>query len=124
MQFFSALTFFGRGTKMSCVDPILEDNIIPFASAIPLAVKVPMDSTPKFDCYIDDIFGAMLSRDLQLGVGIVPFVLHLFGRPQNPNDALSQDDLLSLEKFLAEATPSELKVILGWLLDTLCLLIS
>ena len=106
------------------VDPILEDDTVAFASAIPLAVNVPMDSKPKFDCYIDDIFGAMLLRDLKLGAGIVPFVLHLFGRPRNPTDALPRDDLLSLEKFLAETTPSELKIILGWLLDTRRLLIS
>jgi hypothetical protein len=41
-----------------------------------------------------------------------------------PNDTLMRDDLLALEKAIAEGTPSEWLIVLGWLLNTRRLLIS
>ncbi len=54
-----------------------------------------------------------------------PFVdrgrtLHIVGRPHDPNgrESFPRDDILAIQKFLAEAKPSERKVILGWIVDT------
>jgi hypothetical protein len=50
--------------------------------------------------------------------------IEIFGCPQSAGDTLSRDDLLSLEKAIAEGTPSEWLIVLGWLLNTRRLLIS
>ena len=96
------------------------------AQTLPLAIQPPnpTDTLPKADCYIDDLFSVMLESDASRGAASLPFVLHLLGRPQDPTDALTRDDLLSLTKFKAEAAPTEQKTILGWHIDTHSLIIS
>ena len=46
--------------------------------------------------------------------------LHIVGRPNDTSNGESfpRDELLSLSKFLAEAKPSQRKIVLGWLVDT------
>jgi hypothetical protein len=105
-------------------EPILEPPSVPFAIAVPLSVDLPVDDEPKTEVYIDDLFNCFLLRHLVKGGRILPFVLHLLGRPTHPGDAITRDDILSISKFLAEATPSELKTILGWEVDTRRLLLS
>ena len=79
------------------------DPATPFTAAVPLAVPMPPDRRPKFDVYIDDIFGVFREADLLRGARVVPLVLHLLGRPQDPLDATPRENLLSLDKFVAEA---------------------
>jgi hypothetical protein len=45
---------------------------------------------------------------------------HIVGRPNDTSkgESFPRDELLSLSKFLAEAKPSQRKIILGWLVDT------
>ena len=78
------------------------------------------DVLPRFDCYLDDIFGAFFSCDKAKSEAAIPLALHLVGRPNDTSNGESfpRDDLLSLSKFLAEAKPSQRKTILGWLVDT------
>ncbi|KAI2490826.1 hypothetical protein MHU86_23736 [Fragilaria crotonensis] len=50
-----------------------------------------------------------------------PLALHLVGRPCDPEvkETFPRDDILAIPKFLAEAKPSERKMILGgWIVDT------
>ena len=75
------------------------------------------------DVFIDDLFLATLVRDLPRAAAALPFVVHLFGRPLGTDESLQRDDPLSLTKFIAEATPAECKIILGWDIDTRRLLI-
>ena len=58
------------------------------------------------------------------GSRIIPFILHLFGRPLQEDESLQRDDILSIKKLLAEATPAEHQTILGWIIDTRRLLIQ
>jgi hypothetical protein len=46
--------------------------------------------------------------------------LHIVGRPNDTSngESFSRDKLLSLSKFLAEAKPTQRKIVLGWLKDT------
>jgi len=55
---------------------------------------------------------------------MLPLVLHLLGRPLATLESLTCNDLMSLTKFLAEVAPAEIKMVLGWILDTRHLLIS
>ena len=96
----------------------------PFSRALLLGVPMTADDDPKYDCYIDDVFGSYLAEHAARGEAVVPLVLSLFGRPNDTQESLPRDPLLSVKKFLAEARSSELKVVLGWLIDTRRFLIS
>jgi hypothetical protein len=91
---------------------------VPFAPASPLFVRIPCDGLPKAENFIDDQFLAFLESSKARGSAVLPFVIHLLSRPVAANEAMARDDVLSLKKFLAEATPDEQKVILGWQIDT------
>jgi len=105
-------------------EPEFVADDVPFAAADPLAVSLPEDDAPKADCYIDDLFAAFLEDDVSKGAAMLPLVLHLLGRPLATSESLTRDDLMSLTKFRAEATPAEIKMVLGWILDTRRLQIS
>jgi hypothetical protein len=59
-------------------------------------------------------------RDAVKGTAAIPLAIHIVGRPHDPNgqESFPRDDILAVPKFLAEAKPSEKKVILGWIVDT------
>jgi hypothetical protein len=79
---------------------------------------MPLDDlNPKAECYIDDKFVAFLESDMARGRAILPFLLDLIGRPVHSAEPVPRDDLLSLKKFLAEATPAKRQIILGWVVD-------
>jgi hypothetical protein len=101
-----------------------EDDSVPLAQALELAVELPADDNPKADCYIDYIFNAFLETDVECGSRIIPFILHLFGRSLQEDKSLQCDDILSIKKLLAKATPAECQTILGWIIDTCRLLIQ
>ena len=94
------------------------DTDLPFAPACPLGVPIPPSDEPKFECYIDDIFGALMEDHYDRGSAVIPLVLALLGRPVTDSESLSREDLMSLKKFVAEALPNERKTILGWLINT------
>ncbi len=91
-----------------------------FAETEYVAVDEPKDDLARFNCYLDDIFGAFMEREAEKGAAAIPLALHIVGRPHDPNgrESFPRDDILAIPKFLAEAKPSERKVILGWTVDT------
>ncbi|MGL4352121.1 MAG: hypothetical protein ACRCT2_16490, partial [Plesiomonas shigelloides] len=102
----------------------IEPDTEPFTAALPCSIALPESLSPKGDVLIDDLFSAFLQRHSVRGGCILPFVLHLLGRPLDTREMLHREDVLSLSKFKAEATPAECKIILGWLLNTRCLTIA
>jgi hypothetical protein len=78
------------------------------------------DILSRFDCYLDDIFGAFYGCDKARSAAAIPMALHIVGRPNDTSngDSFPRDKLLSLSKFLAEAKPAQRKIVLGWLVDT------
>jgi hypothetical protein len=103
---------------------LFDDDAVPIAEARDVAVDLPNDDNPKADCYIDNIFNAFLETDVAWGSKIIPFIVHLFGRPLQEAESLPQDGMLSIKKLLAEATPAERQTILGWQIDTRRLVIQ
>jgi hypothetical protein len=91
-----------------------------FAEPEFFAVDEPEDDMARFDCYLDDIFGAFMDREAERSAAAIPLALPIEGRPHDPNrrESFPRDDILAIPKFLAEAKPSERKVILGWIVDT------
>jgi hypothetical protein len=96
---------------------------VPFAHTCEIRVQLPDDDLPKCDGYIDNAFMAFLLHHHNRGAAVLPFVIHLLGCPVHPLESDHRADLLSLSKFLGEATPAESKTILGWQLNTRRLLI-
>jgi hypothetical protein len=78
------------------------------------------DILPRFDCYMDDIFGAFYGCDKAKSSTAIPMALRIVGRPNNISNGESflRDRLLLLSKFLSEAKPSQRKIILWWMVDT------
>ncbi|KAI2497773.1 hypothetical protein MHU86_16715 [Fragilaria crotonensis] len=96
------------------------DKMSVFGKADYFAVNYPpYDDLPRFDCYLDDILGPSTPRRRKSAAAI-PLALHLVGRPCDPEvkETFPRDDILAIPKFLAEAKPSERKMILGWIVDT------
>jgi hypothetical protein len=54
---------------------------------------------------------------------IMPLVICLLGRPLHASEPIIRKWLLSLTKFAAKGRPKEIKIVLGWLLDTRQLLV-
>ncbi|KAI2508079.1 hypothetical protein MHU86_6371 [Fragilaria crotonensis] len=76
------------------------------------------DCSPRFECYLDDLFGVFREINSTRASAAVPLALHLVGRPveEGIEESFPRDNLLAV--FLAEARPSERKVILGWVINT------
>jgi hypothetical protein len=115
--------FLPHSTKLPAT-PLLEPPDITLAIAQPLSVPLLIGDAPKSEVYIDNLFNCYLHRHLQRGSEILPFVLQLLGWTPNSSGPIARDDVLSISKFLAEATPLEVKAILGWIVDTRRLLLS
>jgi hypothetical protein len=102
------------------------DKDIPFKQAEHLLVNIEENDCGKSDIYLDDNIG--IAPDLQDNVRrlsiIMPLVICLLGRPLHASEPIIQKWLLSLSKFAAEGRPEEIKIVLGWSLDTRQLLIS
>ena len=84
-----------------------------------LAVELP-DRDIVTDNFIDDLFQACLDKN---GNGerikhAVPLVLHTFFRPSNTQDSGPRDPIINMTKHAAEGKLEEVKVILGWKIDT------
>ena len=105
--------------------PVADAGEAPFATAQQMAdfISFP-DTLPRCDVFIDDNFCAFLLRHWFRGRAILPFIIEFLGQPLAPAEPLDRDACLSLTKFLAEATPEERKVILGWHLNTRSLRVS
>ena len=98
-----------------------------FGKAAEMSVVYPVeDGKPMFDCYLDDLFGVSRAIDKARLEAVLPFVLHLIGRPVEAGtpESLPRDSLIAVSKFLAEAKASEAKVILGWLVNTRSMTVS
>ena len=52
------------------------------------------------------------------GYEAVLLALAVIGRPLSEDEGVLRDELLAIEKALAEGTPTELLIVLGWELDT------
>ena len=74
------------------------------------------DARPMFECYLDDLFEVSRKKDRGRLEAVLPFILHLIGRPveKGVEESLPRYALMAVSKFLVEAKASETKVILGW----------
>jgi hypothetical protein len=97
---------------------------VPLAQASRFTWTCRVMMSPKQRYTLTTRFCAFLEKDLKRGRAVLPFVLYMFGRRVDGNEPLPREDILSLKKCIEEATPAELKIILGWEIDARRLLIS
>ena len=106
-------------------DDDLPDDI-PFAPALPTIVKIDINTRGVIDVYIDDLITAIpdLHGNRDRAKAAVLLAIHIMGRPLAEIETILRDELVSLSKLLAESNLSEIKIFLGWKLDTRRLMIS
>jgi hypothetical protein len=97
------------------------------APAQSLAVGIPLSVTSRVDGFIDDLICVFLNtRDnLKRAPHAVPLAMFVTSRPHAGDDhePIQRRNILSLPKLVAEGSPDEWQVVLGWLIDTHLLLI-
>jgi hypothetical protein len=96
------------------------DKNIAFAKAKPLLVDIPIERVGKADVYIDDVctVGILTKENEQRLKGAVLLAMETIGRPISDQEPLPRDPLPSMDKLLSEADLSEVKCLLGWVLNT------
>ena len=99
--------------------PEVSDPAVPFATAKPLAIDIPF--CPMWtDGYIDDAITYVVdySDNVIRAQNAVLLALHTVFRPAIPSENDIRNDPISERKLEGDGTPSERKIVLGWLLDT------
>ncbi len=97
------------------------------APAKETAFNMPLSSTARVDGFIDDLIAVFLDTktNRQKAPHAVPLAMHVTSRPHagDTEEPIARRNILSLPKLLAEGTPDERQIVLGWLLDTHLLLV-
>ena len=91
----------------------------PFGKAKELEVRIPFREI-VCDGYIDDSITVALKKkqNIKRAQNAIPLVVHIIFRPVSSKEYVDRADPLSLRKLEGDGTPSERKLVLGWLLDT------
>jgi len=84
-----------------------------------LAVYIP-NRTAIADGYIDDCLTAAadLEDEVLRSQEAPPLVIHSIFRPIDPAEPIKRDDNISEKKLKGEGQPSEVKTMLGWIINT------
>ena len=95
------------------------DGSIPFEPAQELEVYVPLRKA-FCDGYIDDFLSIGLDHNeyLEKSQQAPTIAVHTIFRPVSPHEPIQRDAPISSKKLKGEGTPSERKIMLGWLLCT------
>jgi hypothetical protein len=98
-----------------------------FAPAKALAFNMPLSSTAQVDGFIDDLIVVFLDTQTNRAKAphAVPLAMHVLSWPRvgTAQEPITRCNILSIPKLLAEGTPDEYQIILGWLIDTHLLLV-
>lgn len=106
--------------------PKFEDDDVPFSPVLEPAVDLPVNNPGFVDVFIDDTITVTpdIGNNVEQGEGVALLAMHVVGQPCDDNEVLPQKDLTSLSKLIAEGRLEELKIIIGWLLDTRRMIIA
>ena len=106
-------------------EPLSDD--IPFAEARDLCVEMPIEDRGKCDGYIDDLMSVCvdIGNNLARLIAAPCTIIHAFSHAATVNDAfLSREDMVAIDKCVAEGAPAEVRICLGWQMNTRALLVS
>jgi hypothetical protein len=111
------------------VPPInLMGDSISFAEGAERIVNIPVDPRGTGDAYIDDLLQAAVIIDgtnntIRCKCATL-LAIDACVRSKHPNEPIPREEMEAHNKLEAEAGLEECKTILGWLVDTRCLLLS
>jgi hypothetical protein len=104
------------------------DDSIPFVEGAEQIVNIPVDPRGTGDVYIDDLVQAAVIIDGTDNTirceRATLLAIDAYARPKHPNEPILREEMEACNKLEAEAGLEEQKTILGWLVDTHCLLLS
>ena len=102
------------------------DEKIEFAQAKDITVNIPLEIHGKADSFIDDIITVAVDiGDNRARIEAAPCtVLHAIAHNANNNSKVPRNDIISDDKNEAEGEANEIKLVLGWSLDTRRLLVK
>lgn len=98
---------------------------IPFGEASKFSVEVPVEENGKFNVYIDDSIGIAVDiNDNKSRLEVAPCtVIHAISNNPESKNYILRDNMIEAETCLAEGALAELRICLGWALDTRRLLV-
>lgn len=94
--------------------------------ALPTMLLPPPLPKGFSDVFIDDIVTTFLDtpENIARAPAAVPLATHVFTRPLAEDEHVVREKFIAQDKLAAEGNPSEIKTILGWIVNTRLLLIS
>ena len=102
------------------------NNNIPFAKASELSVDIPIEDTGKFDVYIDDFIGIKVdiaNNKSRLEVAPCTVIQKVSNNPTSENH-IPRDNMIEIDKCIAEGAIAEERICIGWILNTRELLVK
>ncbi|WP_317202142.1 hypothetical protein [Janthinobacterium sp.] len=108
-------------------DPKYEDESTPFGQARKMLVKPGTDDLGLIDVFFDDIisvFPALSDKNVERCALAALLAMEVTSRPCLKFETLPRDEMLAIDKAHAEATPAEVAIVLGWLVNTRKLIMS
>ena len=100
----------------------LAESDAPCAPALQMAVRVPPTKRGKVDGFIDDLIHVFWDTpsNLERLPHAIPLAMFVTSQPHAGEAAepLPRRDILSLPKLMAEGTPAESQIVLGWRVNT------
>lgn len=96
---------------------------IPISEGKAMAVEVPVsDAENVGNGFIDELINVFLDspENCRCQPHVVLLAMHITSRPHAGDKAelISRRNLLSIPKLLAEGSPEEVHIVLGWRIDT------
>jgi hypothetical protein len=93
-----------------------------------LIVDIKVNHRGTYDLYIDDIIALTLdvpgTNNLEHCAGAHLLAVAATARPSHEDEPIPREEMEAVNKLIAEATPEESKMILGWLMNFRKLIIS
>jgi hypothetical protein len=114
------------GQPTTPVPKVLDDSV-PFARGRSLAVAIPTTVTARTDSFIDDLIRVFLDtpKNRETQPHAVPLAIFVANRPHAGDaEPVPRRENLSGPKLVAEGTPAELQIVLGWEINTRLLLVT
>ena len=113
--------YFSKIPQAKSLDPSIK-----FAQSRDLSVTLPDEDYGKADCFVDDIISCCVDINDNLGrlMAAPCTVIHALAHKCSSSSYVKRDNLIADDKNEAEGGPEEIKICLGWQLDTRRLLVS
>ena len=98
----------------------------PFKEARKLIVDIPAEDEGKCDGYIDDLITVVvdIGREQERSKAAPCTIIHAIAHLTQNELFVERDDQIAIDKSKAEGAPSEIKICLGWEIDTRRLLMK